>query len=104
MIAVQVARIIAIFVAFCSVTDEELLDPDESVEIMEYLGHHLLLLDKPFLRELIDAFPIVALEFTGESQDIVRNIPFDFFLEEELAADDPVRLAELEAIRDATPP
>ncbi|QQV77136.1 hypothetical protein H5J25_17660 [Sphingomonas aliaeris] len=103
MIAVQVARIIAVFVVFCSVTDDELLDPDESCEIMEYLGHLLLLLDKPFLRELIDAFSIVASEYTGESHDIVRNIPLDFYLEEELAADDPVRLAELEAIRDATP-
>lgn len=103
MIAVQVARIIASFIVFCSVTDEKLLDPDESVEIMEYLGHNLLLLEKPFLRELIDAFPIVALEYTGEARDIVLKIPFDFYLEEELVADDSVRLAELEAIRDATP-
>jgi hypothetical protein len=31
----------------------------------------------------------------------VRDIPYSFYLEEELAADDPVRLAELEALRDA---
>jgi hypothetical protein len=32
---------------------------------------------------------------------VVRNIAYSFYLEETLAADDPVRLAELEAIRDA---
>ena len=34
----------------------------------------------------------------------MRRIPYDFQLEEFLAEDDPVRLAELEAIRDAEPP
>jgi hypothetical protein len=32
---------------------------------------------------------------------MVRDIPYSYYLEEELAADDPVRLAELDSIREA---
>ena len=32
---------------------------------------------------------------------MVRDIAHNFYLEEALAADDPVRLAQLEALRDA---
>ncbi|MEG3125006.1 hypothetical protein [Sphingomonas sp. GB1N7] len=101
MIATQVARIIASFVMFLELTDDDKLDPDEAVEMMEYIGSQLDALDKPFLRELVDAFPVIALEYVGEAQQLVRDIPHSFYLEETLAADDPVRLAELEALRDA---
>lgn len=58
-------------------------------------------LDKSFLREVVDAFPVIAMEYSGAAQQVVRDIAHDFYLEEELAADDPVKLAELEALRDA---
>jgi len=32
---------------------------------------------------------------------VVRNIAHSFYLEEALAADDPVRLVQLDALRDA---
>lgn len=101
MIAIPVARIIARFVVFADLAGEDLLDPDVSVEMMEVLGAQLEALEKGFLRELVDAFAVIAAEYSGEAQEVVRNIAHSFYLEEALAADDPVRLAELEALRDA---
>lgn len=101
MITIQVARIIANFMLFLELTGDEKLDPDEAVEMMECMAGDIENLDKGFLRELVDAFGVIADEYTGESQKLVRDIPYGFYLEEKLAEDDPVRLAELEAIRDA---
>lgn len=101
MIALQIARLIANFSLFLDLADEDLLDPDAAVQTIEILGVNLQAIDPPFLRELVDAFAIIAEEYTGESQQLVRNMASDFFLEETIAADDPVRLAELEALRDA---
>jgi hypothetical protein len=101
MIATQIARIIADFVLFLEMTDDEILNPDEAVEMMELLGNRLDELDKGFLRQLVDAFAAIAPEYSGESEKLVRDIPYGFYLEETLAADDAVRLAELEALRDA---
>ncbi|MFW2851055.1 hypothetical protein ACM61V_03885 [Sphingomonas sp. TX0543] len=97
----QIASIIAEYVVFLELTDEEELNLDTAVKMMEALGSHLEELDKEFLRELVDAFPVIAEEYSGEAQEVVRNIAYSFYLEEALAADDPVRLAELEALRDA---
>ncbi|MBS0502825.1 MAG: hypothetical protein JSS55_03285 [Proteobacteria bacterium] len=94
------ARIIADVFLFLDQTGDDILDPDVAVEMMEWLAHRLDELDRGFLRELVDAFPVIAPEF-GESEQSVRDIPSDLFLEETLAEGDPVRLAELEAIRDA---
>ncbi len=101
MIAVQVARIIANFVIFCDTADESVLDPDAAVETMEQLASDLEALDKVFLRELIDAFAIIAADYRGETQELVRDIPHGFYLEEALAEGDSVKLAELEALREA---
>ncbi|MEG3169973.1 hypothetical protein U1737_17425 [Sphingomonas sp. LB3N6] len=101
MIAIQVARIIARFVIFADLTEEDALDADAAVEMMEVLGAQLEALDKGFLRELVDAFAVIPAEYSGEAQEVVRNIAYGFYLEEALAADDPARLAELEALRDA---
>lgn len=101
MIAIQIARLIANFCLFLDFAGEEIIDPDEGVEVTEVLGAYLHDLDKDFLRELVDAFALIADEYTGKYKESVRNIASDFFLEETIAADDPVKLAELEAIRDA---
>ncbi len=101
MIAMQVASLIAEYVVFLELTDEDELNPDTAVKMMEALGGHLEEFDKDFLRELVDAFPVIAEEYSGEAQEVVRNIAHGFYLEEALAADDPVKLAELEALRDA---
>lgn len=101
MIAIQVARMIAHFSLFLDLTDDDTLDPDEAVQMMELMGADLQALEKPFLRELIDAFAIIASEFSGVAEQLVRDIPFHYYLEEQLADNDPARLAELEAIRDA---
>jgi hypothetical protein len=101
MIATQVAHIIADYIVFLNLTDDDTLDPDVAVEMLEGLAGRLEELDKGFLRELVDAFPVIAAEYSGEAQEIVRDIPMSFYLEEVLAADDPVRLAELDALRDA---
>ncbi|MDF0545635.1 hypothetical protein PX699_25055 [Sphingobium sp. H39-3-25] len=101
MIATQIARIIADFILFLDINEDETIDADGAVEMMEWLGSRLDALDKRFLRELVDAFAAIAPEYSGESQKLVRDIPYGFYLEEALAADDPVRLAELEALRDA---
>ncbi|HEX7822048.1 MAG TPA: hypothetical protein VF463_15680 [Sphingobium sp.] len=101
MISIQVARIIADFVLFLDLAEDETIDADGAVEMMEWLGGRLESLDKEFLRELVDGFAAISPEYSGDSQTLVRDIPFSFYLEEELAADDPVRLAELEAFRDA---
>ncbi|OYY77688.1 MAG: hypothetical protein B7Y43_10225 [Sphingomonas sp. 28-62-20] len=77
------------------------LNLDTAVKMMEALASQLEELDKGFLRELVDAFAVIAEEYSGEAQKVVRNIAHAFYLEEALAADDPVRLAELEALRDA---
>lgn len=101
MIVLQIARIIASFALFMDLTDDDILDPDAAVEMMEFLGGSLQELDKDFLRSLVDAFAVIAPEYSGEAQRLVRNMAHDFYLEEALAADDPARLAELEALRDA---
>ena len=101
MIATQIARIIAEYVLFLELTDEDELNLDTAVKMTDALAAQLEELDKAFLRELVDAFGVIADEYTGESQKLVRDIPYGFYLEEKLAEDDPVRLAELEAIRDA---
>ncbi|MCW2368054.1 hypothetical protein [Sphingobium sp. B11D3D] len=95
------ARIIADFILFLDLTDDEVLDPDAAVLMMEDMAARLQDLDKAFLRELVDAFPTIASEYSGEAQKLVFDIPYSFYLEEALAAGDPVRLAELEALRDA---
>lgn len=101
MITEQIARIIADMILFLDQTDDEILDPDAAVEMMEWLGGRLDALDKGFLRELVDAFAVIAPEYSGESQELVRDIPYGFYLEETLAEGDPVRLAELDALREA---
>jgi hypothetical protein len=101
MIVLQIARIIANFSLFLDLTDDDILDPDVAVKMMEALGGDLKELDKDFLRQLIDAFAVIAPEYSGEAQRLVRNMARDFYLEEALAADDPARLAELEARREA---
>ncbi|MBB5710434.1 Ethanolamine utilization protein EutJ (predicted chaperonin) [Sphingomonas xinjiangensis] len=92
---------IAHYMIFLDLTDDDVLDPDAAVQMMEQLGSDLEALDKGFLRELIDAFAVITPEYSGEAQEVVRNIAHSFYLEEVLAADDPMRLAELEALRDA---
>ncbi|WP_244885549.1 hypothetical protein [Sphingomonas sanguinis] len=101
MIAVQIAHIIADYVVFLDLTDDDELDPDIAVKMMESLASQLEELDPGFLRQLVDAFAVIAADYSGEAQQVVRDIPYSFYLEEVLAADDPVRLAELEAIREA---
>lgn len=101
MIAEQVTRIIADFFVFLSLTDEDQLNLDTAVEMMENLAGRLEDMDKVFLRELVDAFAVIAEEYSGEAKEAVRNIAHSFYLEEALAADDPVRLAELDALREA---
>jgi hypothetical protein len=101
MIVKQIAHIIADYVVFLELTDEDDLNLDTAVKMMEALADQLENLDKTFLRELVDAFALIAEEYSGEAQQVVRNIAHSFYLEEALAADDPVRLAELEALRDA---
>ena len=101
MIVTQIAHIIADYIVFLELTDDDILDPDTAVKMMESLSADLEALDKVFLRELVDAFAVIAAEYSGEAQEVVRNISHSFYLEEALAVDDPVRLAELEARRDA---
>lgn len=101
-IAQQVARIIAPYVVFLELADEESLNPDVAVKMLEALGPELAALDRSFLRELIDAFPAVAEKYGGEASAVVADIPHSFYLEEVLAADDPIRLAELDAVRATT--
>lgn len=101
MIAMQVADIIAEYVVFLTLTDEDELNLDTAVKMTESLADHLEEMDKGFLREMVDAFPVIAEEYSGEAKEVVRNIAYSFYLEEALAADDPVRLAELAALRDA---
>jgi hypothetical protein len=101
MISVQVARIIADFYVFLESADEDTLDPDTAVQVEEVLADNLQSLDKPFLRELVDAFAVIAPEYGVEGEALVREIAYSFYLEEELASDDPVRLAELNAFRDS---
>jgi len=101
MVAEQVARIIADFLLFLDFEEDQVIDADDAVTMTEWVGSRLDALDKDFLRQLVDAFAVIAPEYSGESQKLVRDIPSDFYLEETLAAEDPVRLAELEALRDA---
>ena len=60
MIVTQIAHIIADYVVFLELTDEEELNLDTAVTMMEALADQLENLDKDFLRELIDAFAAIA--------------------------------------------
>lgn len=101
MIYLDMARIIADVAIFFELVDDEILDPDVCVEQMESIGYNLQQMKPEDLRELINAFPVVAAEYEGKIAEMVRDIPYSFFLEEHLAGDDPEELARLEAIRDA---
>ncbi|RZL71082.1 MAG: hypothetical protein EOP66_15455 [Sphingomonas sp.] len=101
MIALQIARMVTNFVFFLEDSDEETLDPDAAVRMLETLADDLEKLDKAFLRELIDAFAVIASEYDGETAEQVRTIPTGFYLEEVLAEGDPVAMAKLDAIRAA---
>lgn len=101
LIARQVAGIIANYVCFLETADEDSVNPDDAAKMLEYLAAEMECLDKAFLRHLVDAFAMIAEDYDEDARELVRNIPHGFYLEEALAADDPVRLAELEAIRDA---
>jgi hypothetical protein len=86
MIALQIARMIAHIVLFLELTDEESLHPDNAVDALEQLGADLDLLEKGFLRELIDAFETIAPDY-GEDAQMVRDIPSYFDLREQLVED-----------------
>lgn len=97
----QLARIIADILLFLELSGEDKLNLDESVEMSEWFAHSLEQSDKVFLRELVDAFAEIAPEYGEAGEATVRDITRAYGLEELLAADDPVRLAELEALDDA---
>lgn len=101
LIARQIAGIIANYVCFLETADEDSVNPDDAAKMLEYLAAEMENIEKGFLRHLVDAFPVIAEQYDDEARELVRDIPYGFYLEETLAADDPVRLAELEAIRDA---
>lgn len=97
----QIARILADISLLLEVTGEEKLNLDDAVKMSEFFGAQLEELDKGFLRELVDAFAAIAPEYGDKLGEMVRDIPYYFSLDEAIASDDPVRLAELEAQRDA---
>ena len=101
MIARQIASIIGSVVVFLETSGGDIVDPDAAVQLMEVIGSDLEELDKRFLRELVAAFELVASDYSGETAELVRRIPHYFYPEEVLAVNDPMRLAELEALRDA---
>lgn len=101
MIARQIASLIGSVVVFLETSGDDIVDPDAAVQLMKVIGGDLEQLDKRFLRELVDAFDLVASDYSGETAELVRKIPHYFYLEEALAIDDLIRLAELEALRDA---
>ena len=78
MIAMQVAEIIAEYAVFLELTADEELNPDTAVKMMEALAGHLQEMDKGFLRALVDAFPIIADEYSGVAQEVVRNISYGY--------------------------
>ena len=78
MIANQVAHIIADYVVFLELIDEDELNPDTAVKMMEALADQLENLDKGFLRDLVDAFAAIATDYSGEAQAVVRNIADSF--------------------------
>jgi len=89
MIAAQVARIVARVVVFTESLEEEDLNPDAAVELQEQLAGDVQALEPAFLRQVVDAFPVIAAEYPEEeTQDLIRAIPEDFGLEEALAGDD----------------
>lgn len=89
----QIARIIMDYYIFLETTDEELLDPDVAVTMMEGIAYHLDQLDKPFLRELVDACAAISPEY-GKAEELVRDFPHAFGLDEVLAADAPAPSAD----------
>jgi hypothetical protein len=101
MIAMQVAHIIAEFVVFLELSDEEALDRNLAVKMMGQLKLDLEALDGAFRRELVNAFAVIAEENSGRVQEVVRNIANRFYLEETIEAGDAVRQAELKSLRDA---
>lgn len=101
MIALQIARLIANFVLSLEYADDETIDANEVVQVFKILRADLKALDKDSLRELLDAFAVVALEYPGKYQQSVHDLPHDLFLEEAMAADNPARLAELDSCLDA---
>ena len=97
MVAVQVARIIANVAMFLEGTDDETLDLDTAIKGMEMLGADVARLDKDFLQEVVDSFATIAPEYEGEWEQFVRDIPSEYALDEALAADEPIKLAALDA-------
>lgn len=95
------AHIIADCALFLDHGDGEAIDPDLAAQARARLAADIRAFDKPFLRELIDAFATIASEFRDEGAEMVRNIPHNFYLEEALVVDDPLSLHQLKAQRSA---
>ncbi|MEH3046191.1 hypothetical protein [Sphingomonas adhaesiva] len=88
MVSRDVAGIVAAFVVFLRLSGKDIVDPVVAAEAIQELAPKVRALDRAFLRELVDAFPVIALDYDEESKEVVRNIPRDFGLEEALAVDD----------------
>ncbi len=101
MNALQTARIIAYCFLFLDLDEDEKIDADDAITMIEWMAKLMEDYDKESLRELIDAFAAIAPEFTGESQELVRNIARGCYLEESLVSDDPVAWAAAMEKRDA---
>ena len=97
----SLARLVANVALFFDLCDDDVLDPRVADKRMELLVHDLKLIDRELLRDLVQDFGVIASEYDGEAAEYVRDIPYAFMLEEVLAEDDPIRMAELEARSDA---
>lgn len=100
MIVTETAHLIVSYALFLRNTDEGVIKPDVAVREMKRLQCLIEGLGKDFIRQLIAAFAEIAPGYYAD-EEIVRNLARDYHLEETVAADDPVRLAELKAQRDA---
>jgi hypothetical protein len=48
------------------------LNLDTAAEALKLLGAQLEALDKGFFCELVDAFAVIAAEYSGDAQEVVR--------------------------------
>lgn len=104
MIMNQVARIVVEYSSFLNFGNDEELDLDRAMKELEWLSYQLEHSNKEFLSQLLAALAEIVPEYEGEQQQMVRDMANDLDWAEAAAADDPVRLAEIEKLREEEDP
>lgn len=68
-------KIITDFIIFCEFSNEEVIDPDSSIQIIENIAYVMQSMDDISKKELIINFNEIVKQYSKEHQEFVQNLP-----------------------------